>query len=191
MLMVTGLLATDYALDFDGINDYVDLGSPSALVNLGQGSYTIEAWIKTSDSNTRQCIVGNWDWSYSAYVLELYSSGQPRMYVYNTGYNASTDYDVDDGLWHHIVGVRDFGNDIKIYLDGEEIYSYGSDNEGSFTVPGNTMIARNPESDWALHFDGNIDEVRIWNDVRTQTEIQDNMYNELAGNEDNLVAYLE
>ena len=31
--------------------------------------------------------------------------------------------------------------------------------------------------------------MRIWSDIRTQTEIQDNMYKELIGNENNLVAY--
>lgn len=38
-------------------------------------------------------------------------------------------------------------------------------------------------------FDGLMDEVRIWNDVRTVTEINNNKSVELTGNESNLVAY--
>ena len=38
-------------------------------------------------------------------------------------------------------------------------------------------------------FDGQMDEVRIWNDIRTSTEISDNYQSELVGNEAGLVAY--
>jgi hypothetical protein len=41
------------------------------------------------------------------------------------------------------------------------------------------------------YFEGKIDEVRIWDIVRTQTEIQENMGTSLTGNEDGLVAYYE
>ena len=36
---------------------------------------------------------------------------------------------------------------------------------------------------------GEIDELRIWNDVRTESEINDNMFNELDGDEAGIVAY--
>ena len=36
---------------------------------------------------------------------------------------------------------------------------------------------------------GQIDELRIWNDVRTTSEISANMTSELNGNESNLVGY--
>ena len=36
---------------------------------------------------------------------------------------------------------------------------------------------------------GRIDELRMWNDVRTQAEIKANMHTELSGNESNLIAY--
>ena len=37
--------------------------------------------------------------------------------------------------------------------------------------------------------EGAIDELRVWNDVRTQAEIKANMHTELSGSESNLVAY--
>ena len=38
-------------------------------------------------------------------------------------------------------------------------------------------------------FDGPMDEVRIWDDIRTSTEIQNNLSQPLVGNEGGLVAY--
>jgi len=173
-------------LDFDGTDDYVDLSSPTTLDTLGQGSFTIEAWIKTSNTDTRQVIVGNYD-GIPAYVLELHESGNLRLYVNDTGYNSSTE--VDDGQWHHVAGVRELNSDIKLYVDGVEVYSYGSDPEGAFTVINNTMIGRNPSSEYALPFNGQIDEVRIWKTARTAAQIRENMCRTLTGNETGLVTY--
>ncbi|MDC0584657.1 hypothetical protein OAO55_02890, partial [Bacteroidales bacterium] len=180
----------DNALGFDGSDDYVDLGSPTNLDQLGNGSYTIEAWIKTESVDTRQCIIGNYDGT-PAWVLELYETGNLRMYVNGSAYNSTAE--VDDGNWHHVVGVRDMNNNIIMYVDGEKVYNYGSDPTGAFTVSHNTMIARNPSSGYALPFNGEMDEVRIWNDVRTETEIRQNMYREIpsASSEANLVAYYQ
>ena len=38
-------------------------------------------------------------------------------------------------------------------------------------------------------FTGKIDEIRFWDDIRTQAEIKANMHTELSGSESNLVAY--
>jgi len=176
-----------FALSFDGSGDYVNLGSPTALVELGTGSYTIEAWVKTSDGS-RQAIVGNYG-STPAWCLELYSSGELRMYVNNSGYNSPSSTDIDDGLWHHVVGVREINTNIIMYVDGEEVYNNGSDPEGSFTLNRNTLIGAIPYINNFYYYDGEIDEVRIWNTARTQTQIIDNMHNRLTGDEMGLVAY--
>jgi hypothetical protein len=44
---------------------------------------------------------------------------------------------------------------------------------------------------WAsdINFNGSMDEVRLWDDVRSQPEIQANMFADLVGTEANLVAY--
>jgi len=143
-IICTGFsMAQNNALEFDGSNDYVNLSSPTSLDELGQGSYTIEAWKKTSNTDARQTIAGNWD-GLPAYVLELYNTGNLRFYVNDTEYNSSTE--VDDGQWHHAAGVRELNSNIKMYVDGIEIYTYGSDPEGSFTAAHNTMIGRDPST---------------------------------------------
>jgi len=157
------------------------------LINWEQVATPLRSWIKTSYTS-RQAIIGNYG-STPAWCFELYSSGQLRMYVNNTGYNSPSTTDVDDGLWHHVVGVREINTNIIMYVDGEEVYNRGSDPAGSFTFNRNTYIGAIPYSSNHYYFSGEIDEVRIWNTARTQTQILDHMHNELIGDETGLVAY--
>ncbi|OYT15809.1 MAG: hypothetical protein B7C24_11045 [Bacteroidetes bacterium 4572_77] len=179
--------AQNMGLAFDGINDYVEIGTPSGITALGQASFTFEAWVNTTTVNTRQCIVGNWDYSSHSIVLELHSSGNLRLYVDATAYNSTAE--VDDGKWHHVAGVRDITNNkIIMYVDGIEVYNQNATTT-SFTITNPTRIGRNFNDSFALYFKGDLDEVRLWNDVRTEAEIRANMYKELTGNETNLIAY--
>jgi hypothetical protein len=186
-----------YAVSFDGSNDYVYIGTPTAMTQLATGSYTIEAWIKTS-TTARQCIVGNYNYNSSpdprtqAWVLELHSSGNLRMYVNGTACNSDPIYTVSDGKWHHVAGVRNNAtSSVYMYVDGKLIYSNVGGVPGTgFTVSNYTQIGSNPcTGGYALPFNGNIDEVRMWNTARTEAQIKANMYKELVGNESGLVGY--
>ena len=71
-----------------------------------------------------------------------------------------------------------------MFLDGIQRYS------DTWGTTGTGAIWIGAENDGGgFYFTGETDEVRIWNDVRTQDEIIANMNNELAGSEANLVAY--
>ncbi len=185
-----------YCLKFDGSNDNVLIGTPTAIAQLAQGSYTIEAWIKTSYVG-RQCIVGNYNYNSSpdprtqAWVLELYDSGNLRMYVNGTASNSDAAYAVNDGKWHHVAGVRNSTtSSVYMYVDGKLIYSDVGGVPGTgFNVSNNTLIGSNPcTGGYALPFQGNIDEVRIWNTARSEAQIKANMYKELSV-QANLIAY--
>jgi hypothetical protein len=82
--------------------------------------------------------------------------------------------------WHHIATTFD-GTNYKLYLDGVELNN--STGFSGLTPP--EPITEIGNSGWT----GKIDEVRIWNDARTQGEIQTNMNKTLVGNESGLVAY--
>lgn len=99
----------------------------------------------------------------------------------------------DVGAWVHIAITCDVSTkDAIIYKNGTEIAS-----TPVLTGGGAASIVNNSEPFYIgckangtqFFFDGKIDDVRMWNDVRTEAEIDANMNTELVGNEAGLVAY--
>ena len=88
--------------------------------------------------------------------------------------------------WNHVAVTRDASNNVVLYINGNS-----SSNARQITENGNSALAFAIGAYEAGQspFNGKIDEVRIWDDARTQAEIKANMHTELAGNESNLVAY--
>jgi hypothetical protein len=166
------------ALDFDGMNDYVDMAD--TVKNYLETSYTVSAWIKTNTifSNNviaayRQKIDGN------PVLFQLdHFNEDIRLTVRDDDLNAAQA--VYPGIlttntWYHITGTRE-GNDVNVYVDG---YSGipGSETLGAIN-PDNLKIgalqfAWNPPSNY---FDGIIDDVKIFNTALSAQEIQQ-LYN--------------
>jgi hypothetical protein len=173
------------ALNFEGANGYV------SLANEGNFDFTnamtVAAWIKVNSfTHDWQAIVTKGDGSWR---LQRYSN--TNFIDFGTAGLSNGDLEgttnVNDGKWHYVAGVFD-GSKKYLYVDGSL--------DASVSVTG-TISTNNQEveiganSDWSSqrNFDGLIDEVRIWNVARTQTQIQDNMNTVLVGNETGLVAY--
>jgi len=83
--------------------------------------------------------------------------------------------------WYHIAVTYDVNDDYIFYLNGEEVSRYSK-------LKGRPPIA-NPVRYIGKNFMGKIDDVRMWNVVRSQQEIQENMNKTLTDNETGLVAY--
>jgi len=178
----------DGALSFDGVNDYVDCGTGPALT--GTGDFTVSAWVKTESTavgvivNQRSTVFRDWDGSY---MFNVQSTGYVHFAVYNEGHNFNfeSNIKVNDGIWHHIVGVRRNSTDGEIYIDGNLDNTGTGPAKSLLNVP--VVIGR-----WnadGSYFNGKIDEVRIYDRALSAEEIQANMYMRLTGNEPNLVAY--
>ena len=188
------------ALDFDGVDDYVDLGDPNE-VDFGSGNFTLELWFKPNDLSDGNRILiakdegagGNRQFALQfnpdAYpgqkkLRVLYYKDNTTAVGFDTGDNA-----INDTNWHHIAAIRN-GVIFEVYVDGISIGS-GSifDTPGAMQATSANLVLGTFSNLSSGYVNGQIDEVRIWSDVRTQTELQNNMYNILAGNEANLVAY--
>ena len=173
---------------FDGSDDYIEVASDSSLDLSDTGEFTLEAWIySTVDDNSYHGILG--------YHSDSTAKRYPGMWIRNqTGihfgfgdgdnWNKAT---VEDAIaanqWNHVATTFD-GTSYKLYVNGEEIYST---DEYAGRVPYNTQQLTIGKVD--NYFEGKIDEVRVWNTARTASEIEDNLYSPLEGDEDSLVAY--
>jgi len=118
----------------------------------------------------------------------FWSSGN-KIWISHWGgdYDWNTGQDFNPNVWNHIAYVSDGANDI-VYLDGVEIARQTK----SFTIESNPTVRIGSLDDKVgnyYHFNGLIDEVRIWDIARTQEEIQATKYIVLTGNEPGLVGY--
>lgn len=182
-----------YALDFDGTNDYVNCGNNTSVQITGT-AITMEAWIKPTKVGTmailKKCdpIDNTPPLNGKGYELSCGNSGV--LFVRLNGNDLARTNSVitypTAGGWMHVAATYD-GANIRIYingvLDGTTAYT------GAIVNSPNILEIANDPSTAARFFQGSIDEVRLWNVVRSDLEIKGNMTKKLIGNESGLVGY--
>jgi hypothetical protein len=117
------------AIHLDG-DDYVDCGN-SGVLNFGTGNWTISAWIKTTQTGTGEAdelmnrgtvfANGGDELGGIRYSLVLNESIVGRATLTTdddtTKIQTTTRTVVNDGIWHHIIGLRNAGQ-LRVYVDG-------------------------------------------------------------------------
>lgn len=167
------------SLDFDGVDDYVSVTNSNYPA--GNTHYTLEAWIYPRTMGVKGIIgwgtYGNTD---EVIALRLDNSS---IVNYWWGDDLSGNTGDISGGWHHVAVTFD-GTTRTMYLDGVVL---GNDNPtGTLNVTDLTDITIGRT--WTgEYFDGQIDEVRVWNEARTANQIMDNMHCSLSSGT-NLVA---
>ncbi len=184
-------IAGDYTLEFDGVDDYVNTGP---IMN-GVVDFTISAWIRTTQDTASSfryydpAIIGTrQDYMISQDIILTNYNGKLAWFdelgagenTYDTGTN------IADGIWHQVAVVRD-GSALTFYIDG---VSVGTDATGTNSVRDDDVeIGQAYLNGSEMEFNGQIDEVRIWDTARTQAQIQADMFSHLDGTEAGLVGY--
>ena len=165
-----------YSTHFDGVDDYVALGTTgmSSIKNTG----SISAWFQLetvgSSANIFQSRVD------SDNTIHLYYNAGTNELTANykaggTANNATTNESIEgDGLWHHACSTWDSSGNIKLYLDGtlKDTTAISGAINGSFTT---AAIGNN--STGGGFWKGNIDEVTIFNKELDSTEVT-SLYND-------------
>ena len=110
------------ALTLDGVDDLVDLGNPSIL-DFGTGDFTISAWINMTATERGTVYAKGGDNSGGIrYTLAMGEGNDNRMTLTtdddSTKRQARGGTIVNDGVWHHVVGMRN-GNTSLVFVDGD------------------------------------------------------------------------
>jgi len=146
----------DGSIDFDGINDRINLGNIGTLSN---DTSSISVWVKP-DITTRQdmvwgAVTGTSD---ERFRFEIYDGYIEFHDVYGMSLNQWPPGSIQVGNWYHVVATYDYPNQkAYIYVDGVLEAS-----DTSFSQASNALGALQIGSrDGAYYVNGVIDEVRI------------------------------
>lgn len=178
------------SIAFDGVDDYVDCGT-SSMFELTD-SVTLEAWVKVdiTQFNPFGRIIDKFNHVEDEGVNLISNGGHLFMEIRDPNGDGYSVYgsSIDDGSWHHVAGSFS-GTELKIYIDGvlDDQYSFTA----TTIAPSANALSIGNGWDGAayLPLHGSIDEVRIWNIVRTEAEILACMNSRLDGNEPGLLGY--
>ncbi len=171
------------ALNFDGANDYVEIPNHSSLDLVN--NYTLEAWIRPDSFNSMGGIISKYHTpSAFGYFLRL-SSVFPYTDIDFDGLE-TTNGILQADQWYHIAAVNDNGTR-KLYVNGEEQTLSGTiQTVASNTNPVRIGVDYMSSPRW---FDGEIEEVRIWNIALDSIQIRENMHLNIPGSKSGLVSY--
>jgi hypothetical protein len=123
----------------------------------------------------------------SVYLINTYSTNYILVQTANTTFA--------DNQAHHFAvsydGSKDAGG-INVYIDGtlEGLNTVSNTLTGNINTSAPAMIGQRA-TPLMFSLNGTMDDIRVWNRVRTQAEIQANKSQCLIGNEANLIAYYD
>lgn len=176
-------------LTMSSIKQYVSVPTSSSLQL--DSNFTLECWVFVPVNGAQQ-----------EYLIETYTSGNGG-YVLRTNYGqimayamgASSPVLIGSGSiifneWNHLaVTFDDNTNEMKLYLNGvlDQVGNLNVDNYCTTSVV--NIGARGDDNN--VNSNILIDDVRIWNVTRSESEIIDNVSNCLNGNEAGLVLYYD
>ena len=175
--------ANGKSLNFDGPDEYIDTGVP--LQDTFRNSFTVSYWVKPDDGNPASAIsiFGTINSADEEGVRSNISTDGKIDFFYesnNVNAEAITSSAVfSDGAtaWTHVALVADSGANLLIYINGNSVVITGGNLVGIdmsiWTSSDDVFIGATDDAGTAVsHFDGYIDEVRIWSVTRSAASIK-------------------
>lgn len=175
-----------YSVSFDGFNDLTTMGDVLNTSDTAADTLSLSCWFKTSDSSTQILMAKqDKDSPFSGYSLAIVSSN--KIY-FNIGNYTGNKYiqlrtgaisNLSNGNWHHIAVTYDgsrAASGVNIYFDnsalsltiGNNQQPVGTQNTEHFMIGAR---GKGTTGDFALPFDGNIDEAAYFTTELSASDI--------------------
>jgi len=171
---------SDTALNFDGDGDYIDFDNTEDDTFYPTTTYesvTIATWMKLNTASQESAVVGRFDsvgsnhwYNYGSGIK--YVNGAVKVMGMSNANNPLLSYDLTDtSSWHHVVAIVNT-TDGKLYVDGILRDSGDLSSNGGYDF----AIGAQTNAGTSFYFDGQLDEVKIWNYGLSPLDVQ-NDYN--------------
>ncbi len=154
-------------------------------------AFTLSTWIKREPGSANTSIVSKRNVGYSeGYDLKIMSDGRVEMnWINGSTRSIQSSVVIPENVWHHIAVTHD-GTTARLYIDGvletTETLPLPLNTNRSFLIG-----AAGRDGSAESYFDGNIDEVRVWNTALTDVQIQFLMNQELEDNAGTIGKYFD
>jgi len=167
------------AVEFpQGRDNYINLPTMTFA-----GNITSEAWVKHKAGTDYTRILEITDGT----NIKFHVSMNPSSQIFAGDGTNNILYSIPSNTWIHTAVTMETNGSTTLYIDGALAGTItGTPISGTFSV---NSIHRGNIVTSSLEDSISMDEVRIWDTVRTQTEIISSMNYQLEGNETGLVAY--
>jgi predicted outer membrane repeat protein len=185
-------IQSEMALDFLDTDDRVIVSNYSAMPTT---AITAEFWIKTSDT-TRDAGLISYAVGGAALANEFLIFDSDDLQILVKGETTGpTGLSVADGFWHHVAVTWDsLSGQTVLYIDGIT-NNLGVLAQGQIITGSGTLVFGDEQDSLGGGFVasealiGQLDDIRIWNTVRSQVDIDADLCQPLNGTESNLVSY--
>jgi hypothetical protein len=174
-----------YSIDFDGVDEFIDLGNNATLRPSIAAGVSFSVWAKWVDVTAGSTSIFSNNSQAGAYYglnVDKNGSGYIAMGTGDGTGVGSTDRrtcrtvsnELTNNTWHHIVCV--WGNadkaNFEIYIDGAAVATLTSGTGGPnvYNATDNAFIGKRFTSG-TLFMDGKLDELGFWDSVLTASEV--------------------
>ncbi len=175
------------ALRFDGTDDYISIPDNNAF---DVSKYTLELWFKWNEGeNSVEFLMGK---ALSEFEIHTNGSNNSIRFIPVSGVFIDSPADAfESNTWTHLALVYDPSQSLaKMYFDGEEVTPSVTGSKATSLSGSSSPFNFGRRSNNSYYFNGEMDEVRLWNTVRTQAQIQQDMNKPTSsGYAPGLVAY--
>ncbi|MEM7582260.1 MAG: PQQ-dependent sugar dehydrogenase [Acidobacteriota bacterium] len=164
-----------YALDFDGVDDRIDLGS----FDLGGSALTITFWLRADDFGqmdgrflSKASGVQDADHVWMVSTLDVAGESRLRFRLETEGTTSTliaSSGALTAGTWIHAAAVYD-GAEMRLYRDAVEVGSLAK--TGGVTTDPTVPVAIGDQPQGGRPFDGLLDDVRIYDRALTPFELE-------------------